>query len=687
VTQDPTAAPKTGKRHLPAADHSVRSVLAIAVAALGGEERPGQIEMAEAVAAALDSGEHLLVQAGTGTGKSLAYLVPALLRRDRVVVATATLALQHQLVERDLPTLMAAIGDRLPARSGSGSRGSAPAYAVLKGRSNYACLHRIREGVPDEQGALVEVPEGSLGKAVLELRAWAEAESAAGATGERDNAPQHTDRVWRQVSVNHRECLGAAKCLFAAECFAERARERAQSAQLIVTNHSVLAIDAIQGVPMIPEYDAVVIDEAHELTARITQAATDELAVSDVERAARRSQRWVEDTEADDLGKAADALADAIGDTTPGRIDRPSEQLSSALVRDAARATLSAYPKEASGNQSPGTGEPADPGRLQAKGLVQEVFATAERLAEHSASDVLWLAEGRDRVPARLCVAPLDVSGPMREKLLRDKAVVFTSATLRLGGDFRVVASTLGLRPAEESTIEPGDQPAAADARPWRGLDVGSPFDYRTQAILYVARHLPPPGRDGLGEAQLDEIVALVDAAGGRTLGLFSSRRAAVAAAEVVRERLPHLTTLAQGDAQLSELAKQFVSDPHTCLFGTLSLWQGLDVPGSTCQLVIIDRIPFPRPDDPLMSARQRAADQAGNNGFMQVSATHAALLLAQGSGRLIRTMTDRGVVAILDPRLATARYGSFLRASLPPMWPTDEPALVRNALARLAEG
>ncbi len=218
------------------------------------------------------------------------------------------------------------------------------------------------------------------------------------------------------------------------------------------------------------------------------------------------------------------------------------------------------------------------------------------------------------------------------------------------------------------------------------GLDVGSPFDYRSQAILYVAKHLPPPGRDGLGAAQIDEIVELVDAAGGRTLGLFSSRRAAETAAEAVRERLPHLTTLAQGDAQLPELAKQFVEDPFTCLFGTLSLWQGLDVPGNTCQLVIIDRIPFPRPDDPLMSARQRAADRAGGNGFMQVAATHAALLLAQGSGRLIRTMSDRGVVAVLDPRLATARYGSFLRASLPPMWPTNDPTLVRNALARLAE-
>ena len=233
--------------------------------------------------------------------------------------------------------------------------------------------------------------------------------------------------------------------------------------------------------------------------------------------------------------------------------------------------------------------------------------------------------------------------------------------------------------------VEPVETTAPDDRLPWRCIDVGSPFDYGKQAILYVAAHLPPPGRDGLGERQLDEIVELVDAAEGRTLGLFSSRRAAERAAEVVRERLPHLTTLAQGEAQLPELAKQFVGDPHTCLFGTLSLWQGLDVPGDTCQLVIIDRIPFPRPDDPLMSARQRAADQAGGNGFMQVAATHAALLLAQGTGRLIRTTTDKGVVAVLDPRLVTARYGAFLRASLPPMWATTDPALVRKALGRLS--
>ena len=658
---------------------SVKEVLAAAVETLGGQERPGQIQMAEAVAKAIETGEHLLVQAGTGTGKSLGYLVPALLHDKRVVVATATLALQHQLVERDIPALVEAAQHVL---------GEPPTYAVLKGRSNYACLHRIREGVPDDQGTLVDIPEGTMGAEVLKLREWAEDETKSKGSGDRDSAPKHTDKLWRQVSVSHRECLGAAKCPYAQECFAERARERASQSDLIVTNHSLLAIDAIEGVPMIPEYDAVVIDEAHELSARVTQAATDELSVTEIERAAKRSQKHIDGSEADDLADAADALRGAYDACPPGRLDKLPGELSDALslVRDAARALISAFPKESA------AGGDTDPGRTQARGWVQEIFKITERMAAHAESDVLWLAErDRNRGGNQLCVAPLQVWGPLRDKLLTDKTVVFTSATLMLGGDFNSLAGSIGLKPAErvDHSIEVGEvspvEDAAGSSLPWRGIDVGSPFDYRTQGILYVAKHLPPPGRDGLGVAQLDEIIDLVDAADGRTLGLFSSRRAAEAAAEVARERLPHLTILAQGEAQLPELARLFVEDPHACLFGTLSLWQGLDVPGETCQLVLIDRIPFPRPDDPLMSARSRAADKAGGNGFMAVSATHAALLLAQGSGRLIRTLDDKGVVAILDPRLVTARYGGFLRASLPPMWPTTDRAVVLNALKRLA--
>src|SRR6478609_3068509 len=421
--------------------------------------------MAEAVTSAMESEQHLLVQAGTGTGKSLAYLVPSLLHDKRVVVATATLALQHQLVERDLPRLVEAV-EAAPAGQAVDT-----SYAVLKGRSNYACLHRICEKVPDEQGALEMVlPEGSLGKKVLELRTWAEKEVEGKGSGERDNAPRHTDKEWRQVSVNHRECLGAAKCPFGQECFAEVAKEKAQRSHLVVTNHSLLAIDAIEGVPMIPDYDVVVIDEAHELTTRVTQAATDELWAAEVERAARRSQRHIEGDQANDLADAADALRDAIAEASPGRFDRLPEQLSDALVlvRDAARACVSAYPK---------AGEDADAGLTQAKGAVQEVFATAERMAADLDSDVLWMSEGTERMPPRLCVAPLQVWGPMRDKLLADKTVVFTSATLMLGGDFSSVATSVGLKPSERVLGSDDAPPPSGDAMPWRGLDVGSPFD------------------------------------------------------------------------------------------------------------------------------------------------------------------------------------------------------------------
>ena len=633
----------------------VRAVLHAAVEAVGGEDRPGQIEMAEAVQHALESGEHLLVQAGTGTGKSLGYLVPSLLHGKRVVVATATLNLQHQLVERDIPALKDA------ARA---TMDTVPRHAVVKGRGNYACLHRVREGAPDDQGALIELPEGSLGAEVIELRTWAEEQAAGGHIADRDSAPSHTDRAWRQVSVNHRECLGASRCAHALECFAERAREDAQGAQVVVTNHALLAIDAIDGVPMLPEYDAVIVDEAHELAARVTQASTDELDPVVVERAARRARTHLDGHESDDLTDSSDALADVLARTTEGRIDVPDDALLDVLglIRDSARACMSAFPKET------GKGEP-DAARLQARGMVDEVRKIAERMANKGETEVLWMSDSRGKGAKTLHIAPIDVSMALRERLFAEKTVVLTSATLKLGGGFDPVARSLGLVPDDES---------------WSSLDVGSPFDYRKQGMLYVAKDLPAPGRDGLEEAQLAEITTLIEAAGGRTLGLFSSRRAAERAAEEVRERLPDLDIWCQGDAQLPELARRFATTPSSCLFGTLSLWQGVDLPGDTCQLVIIDRIPFPRPDDPLMSARQRLVEKRGGNGFMSVAANHAALLLAQGTGRLIRRATDKGVVAILDPRIVTARYGSFLAASLPDMWRTTDRETALGALRRL---
>jgi ATP-dependent DNA helicase DinG len=670
---------------------AVRDLLHAAVTALGGSERPGQVRMAEAIAETLASGEHLLVQAGTGTGKSVAYLVPALTHGERVVVATATIALQRQLIERDLPATVEALSELLDRK---------PAYAMLKGRANYVCLHRLHEGVPDDQEAMfTPLPSSQLGAEVVRLREWAGGTD----TGDRDEmSPGVSDRAWSQLSVSSPECLGASKCPYGQECFAELARERARYADVVVTNHALLAIDAIEDLAVLPEHEVVIVDEAHELVGRVTGVASAELAQGMAERAAKRCGRRVDEYVADDLVAAAEVLNGALAAIRPGRLTELPGDLALALatVRDAARAAVTALSRSGTRTAtSPDTGD--DAGRKRALAAVESVFGTAERVLEGSPFDVVWV-ERSDRRGASLHVAPLSVSGLLREKLFAKRRVVLTSATLKLGGEFDGVARSVGLQGARAKAGEPAaadeqaesDVPAEADeqagpvdveAAPpvWHGIDVGSPFDYRRQGILYVARHLPPPGRDGIQPPVLDELADLLEAAGGRALGLFSSMRAALAATEAMRARL-ELPVLCQGEDSLGGLLRAFAGDPRTCLFGTLSLWQGVDVPGSACQLVVIDRIPFPRPDDPLSAARQQAVDAAGGNGFMTVSAAHAALLLAQGSGRLIRSAEDRGVVAVLDPRLATARYARFLRASLPDFWYTTDPALVRRSLAAI---
>lgn len=337
-------------------------------------------------------------------------------------------------------------------------------------------------------------------------------------------------------------------------------------------------------------------------------------------------------------------------------------------LRDASRTVVAAL-----GSTRDKSVQDEDVVRKQALAAVESVHSVAERIANGSEYDVVWY-ERHDRFGASLRVAPLSVSGLLREKLFADRSVVITSATLKLGGDFNGVGASLGLAP---EGLEGEDIP------PWKGLDVGSPFDYPRQGILYVARHLNPPGREGSRVDMMDELAELVEAAGGRTLGLFSSMRAAQAAAEELRVRLD-VPILLQGEETLGELIKAFAADPGTCLFGTLSLWQGVDVPGPSSQLVVMDRIPFPRPDDPLMSARQKAVEEAGGNGFMAVAATHAALLMAQGAGRLVRATGDRGVVAVLDPRLANARYGGYLRTSLPDFWYTTDRDQVRRSLTAI---
>ncbi|WP_336052853.1 ATP-dependent DNA helicase [Streptomyces sp. CA2R101] len=643
---------------------SLPDLLHAAVTAVGGTERPGQVAMAEAVAEAVDEQAHLLVQAGTGTGKSLGYLVPALAHGERVVVATATLALQRQLVERDLPRTVEALHPLLRRR---------PEFAMLKGRSNYLCLHRLHEGVPqEEEDGLFDVfeqatPTSKLGKDLLRLRDWADETE----TGDRDAlTPGVSDRAWGQVSVSSRECLGASKCAYGAECFAEAARERAKLADVVVTNHALLAIDAIEGAPVLPQHEVLIIDEAHELVSRVTGVATGELTPGQVNRAVRRAAKLVNEKAADQLQTASETFERLMELALPGRLEEIPEDLGYCLMalRDAARTVISAL-----GSTRDKSVQDEDAVRKQALASLENVHAVAERIANGSEYDVVWY-ERHDRFGASLRVAPLSVSGLLREKLFDDRSVTLTSATLKLGGDFNGVAASLGLAP--EGT-------EGEDVPPWKGLDVGSPFDYSKQGILYVAKHLAQPGREGSRTDMLDELTELIEAAGGRTLGLFSSMRAAQAAAEELRGRLD-VPILLQGEETLGELIRAFASDARTCLFGTLSLWQGVDVPGANCQLVVMDRVPFPRPDDPLMSARQKAVEEAGGNGFMAVAATHAALLMAQGAGRLVRATGDRGVVAVLDPRVERARYGSFLRKSMPDFWYTTDRNQVRRSLAAI---
>ncbi|MBV9093574.1 MAG: ATP-dependent DNA helicase [Streptosporangiaceae bacterium] len=660
--------------------------------------------MAEAVHHAITSGEHLAVQAGTGTGKSLAYLVPAvrhaLATGNMVVVATATIALQRQLIDRDLPRLAASLKPLLRDE---------PVFAILKGRRNYLCLHREAAAADpkteDPADVLFDAADDGLSSGldrhVQRLHEWA----ARTSTGDRDElVPGVPEPAWRRVSVSPEECIGP-RCPFIKRCYAERAREAAAKAQIVVTNHALLAIHAMSG-GALPEHDVVIIDEAHDLVDRVTSVMTGELSGPGIEVAARRCSRLLEPAgkgpaaAAGRLQQAAGALAAELGDEPPGRMDALPGTLAAALT----------FAGEAAAACAEAVWDIADTAWPDADKLAACRAALASLDAvQHTAArilgtfdadiavreEVIWLdrpaAEDASRASAArggqggtspragtaptLRVAPLEVGPVLRSRLFGERTVALTSATLALGGSFAPLAHQWGLPTADSD-----------DRLAWSGIDVGSPFDHRRSAILYLARHLPPPGREGLPGEYLTELQELIDAAGGRTLGLFSSMRAARQAAAWLRERIAY-PLLCQGDDATAQLVRQFAEDEPTCLFGTLSLWQGVDVPGSSLQLVVIDRIPFPRPDDPLASARQRAVSAGGGNGFMTVAAPHAALLLAQGAGRLLRTMTDRGVVAVLDPRLATARYGQFLLRSLPPFWTTTDPALVRAALRRLRAG
>ncbi len=604
----------------------------------GGEERPGQVEMADAAARAIASGRHLVVQAGTGTGKSLAYLVPAVQSGKPVVVATATKALQDQLVGKDLPLVADHLGEPVT-------------YAVLKGRSNYVCRQRLGEIDGAAQLALDGLVERAPEEEVRDIRDWA----ATTLTGDRAELPfEPSTEAWAAVSVGSRECPGASRCPKGGACFAEAARTMAADADVVVVNLHLYGLDLESGRVVLPEHDVVVIDEAHQLEDVISATFGVELTAGRFGALSRMGGAVLEDpptlaaVEAAGSEVAA-ALADHVGRRLRGRLEPEiADAVTDARVAvDGFLAALKGVPTTNDDVAARATRAAKAAGRL-----ADELDAVQQVRAGH----VMWV-EGTERAPS-LRLAPVDVAETLAERLWDETTAILTSATIPPSAVTR-----LGLPPDRVDV-----------------LDVGSPFDHESNALLYCAAHLPDP-REATYEGLLhSELLALIEAAGGRTLALFTSYRAMDAAVEVLQPRLS-VPVLTQRDLPKPALVAAFSDDEPTCLFATMGFWQGVDVPGRTLSLVTIDRIPFPRPDEPLMQARREVARA---DAFRLVDLDRAATLLAQGAGRLIRAADDRGVVAVLDPRLAKARYRWDLVRALPPMRRTKVRAEAEAFLAEV---
>lgn len=646
--------------------------------------------MAQAVGNAIRQQRHLVVQAGTGTGKSLAYLVPALVFGTRVVVSTATKALQDQLALRDLPRLRYSLGLRFE-------------FAVLKGRSNYICRQRLSElfsgadqmmlgedGPTGPAGGGRSVgpaagpggPAGQLGQLGREIRRLLEWVRDGGEklSGDRAELPfEPSDSAWAQVSTSWRECPGAGRCPEGERCFAELARRRAGQADVVVVNTHLYATSlAIGEADVLPEHDLVVFDEAHELEDIISGAFGFDLGQARVSALARMARSMVADPSV--AGALEDSASMLLGALRPFRdqaLPVPLEEnIARALgllreranrlleqLRQANRAGSGAAPGALGGPRGPGGAGGADSGeqarRLRAQKAATHLVEDVNQILELPPTQIAWV-EGPEHAPL-LKVAPIDVGQSMVERFWRKE-----------GAPTAILASaTIPPRLGERLGLAPGS---------YDELDVGSPFAYEDQALLYCPLHLPDPRSPQFEAAMHDELCALIEASEGRALALFTSWRAMTAAAEVARRRLPW-AVLTQSDLPKPKLVEKFSTEEHSCLFATMGFWQGVDVPGTSLSLVTIDRLPFARPDDPLLRARR---DALGPRAFELIDVPRAATLLAQGVGRLVRSSQDRGVVAVLDPRLGKARYRWDLVRALPPMRRTRNRADVVDFLASL---
>lgn len=612
----------------------------------GGEARSGQVDMARRIATSATSDQHLIVRAGTGTGKTLGYLVPAILSGRRVVVATATKALQDQLATKDLPFLQAHLGQPFT-------------WAVLKGRSNYVCRQRLTEvqeqRLPSNQleldGLAARANRDELG---LILR-WA-AKTRSGDRAELSEEP--SDATWTAVSTTSRDCPGASKCPSGEDCFAESARATAGEADVVVVNLYLYGLHLASGGVILPEHDLVVIDEAHVLDDVISATCGLEIGPGRLTHLAR----MVRGVAADDKGNPDDGLTGTDQHLSKALRPYRGERLTLPLPEDLTTALMALRERTAAAQARLGR-LPDSPDNTKAKATRARLAATAllddlGAISRATDASVLWV-EGTEDSPT-LRLAPVDIAGLLQDTLWGEGTAVMTSATIAPG-----FGQQLGL-PSESQTP----------------VDVGSPFDFENNGLIYCAVRLPPPKAPTWPDAVVDELEQLIKAAEGRTLALFTSYKAMGRAVEALNERLP-FTILAQGDLPKAKLVTRFTEEPETCLFATMSFWQGIDVPGPSLSLVTIDKLPFPRPNEPLLQARR---ERLGDGAFMEIDVPRAATLLAQGIGRLIRTGTDRGAIAVLDPRLATARYGPKIVGALPKMRRTRDLDEILTFLRTLRE-
>jgi len=589
------------------------------------EPRPEQAALAAAVERALAFGEHLVAEAGTGVGKSLAYLVPALQSGQRVVVATATKALQEQLLDKDVPVAAAVAGRPVDV-------------AVLKGRQNYLCRRQLQGFQP------FLLSDGRDGRAWEAMQGWLDTTE----TGDRAELEvEPSDALWAELAVGADRC-GGRRCPFHSACFAEAARGRAAEADLVIVNHALYFAHVASGGGVLPEHDAVVFDEAHRLEesaaswlgGRVSRSVIRRLA-HDVERACREAQRPLP-------ARALD------------RVERGGERLLRAVAPPAGRRRLREVPHEPAALLVDALGDLAE--ALQGGG--EELDALGRRALGCAAQVEACLEpDERERVvwsePDAVAWAPVDVSGELHDRLWDEgPTALLVSATLTTGEDARFVRRRLGLERAREAVV-------------------GSPYDFGSQALLYLPRTLPDPRSDAFVERAAAEIVELLTLSEGRALVLTSSYRALDAYRERVRGRVPY-EVLVQGEAPRERLLERFRDEVDSVLIATSTFWQGVDVPGEALSLLVIDKLPFSAPGDPLHEARCEAVERAGGDWFRDYALPTAVLQLRQGFGRLIRGHADRGVVAILDPRLHTRGYGRAFIGALPRCPAADDLAAVR---------